>query len=281
MPAVSKILIAYDGSECSDAALDDLKRSGLPESLDAILVTLADVLPPFAENPSVHIPHRVAKAIHAASRMGALAGMRLREDFPKWDVRLEVECAASAWSLVKIGVQDRPDLIIVGSHRHFVAGGRLILGSVSQRLLYDTQCSVRVARCAGKRSGPIRIVVGFNGTPQADVAVDAVLSRAWPEGTKLRIVTANERVDSGVIDAVAARLRGAHLETSHIFRSGKPASVLVQEALEWDADSIFLGTNNLHGYQHLLHGSVAATVAAHAQCSVEVVRSATARQLAA
>jgi len=25
-----KILVAYDGSECADAALDDLRRAGLP-----------------------------------------------------------------------------------------------------------------------------------------------------------------------------------------------------------------------------------------------------------
>ncbi len=42
-----KILFAYDGSECADSALEDLRNAGLPEKADAIVMSLADVfLPP-------------------------------------------------------------------------------------------------------------------------------------------------------------------------------------------------------------------------------------------
>lgn len=41
-----KILIGYDGSECYDAALDDLKSAGLPPSVDAHLMAVAEVLLP-------------------------------------------------------------------------------------------------------------------------------------------------------------------------------------------------------------------------------------------
>ena len=34
-----KILIGYDGSECADAALDDLKRAGLPERAEAHILS--------------------------------------------------------------------------------------------------------------------------------------------------------------------------------------------------------------------------------------------------
>jgi nucleotide-binding universal stress UspA family protein len=297
MGPISRILVAYDGSEHAEAALEDLKRAGLPASLQTIVVTLANVVPPFPADPgdddpgttAVHsaktnspVHDRVARAIHSASRIAERAAARLRRDFPGWDVQFEVDCAASASSLVQIGDEDHPDLIVVGAHRHFVAGGRFILGSVSQRVLYDSRCSVRMARCTVKHRGPVRIVIGFNGTPQADAAVEAVLSRAWHEGTEVRLVTANEPVDPGLIDAATEKLRNAHLATAPIFRYGNPVPVLVREAEEWGADSIFLGTNNLHGFQHLVHGSVAAAVAARAECSVEVVRSAAAtREVAA
>jgi nucleotide-binding universal stress UspA family protein len=157
------------------------------------------------------------------------------------------------------------------------------MGSVSQRVLYEARCSVRVARCSEKRkNGPVRIVIGYNGTPHADAAVDAVLSRAWPNGTEVRIVSASQQVDERKIDAAMERLRSGSLAASHTFERGKTAHVLVRQAEEWGADSIFLGTNNLHGSQHLLHGSIAATVAARAHCSVEVVRPAMAtREVAA
>ena len=42
-----KLLIAYDGSECADAALDDLTHAGLPERGEALVVSVAEVwLPP-------------------------------------------------------------------------------------------------------------------------------------------------------------------------------------------------------------------------------------------
>ena len=44
-----KVLIAYDGSESSDAALEDLKRAGLPTQLEALVISVADVfMPPSA-----------------------------------------------------------------------------------------------------------------------------------------------------------------------------------------------------------------------------------------
>ena len=42
-----KILIGYDGSECADAALDDLGQGGLAESGEVHILSVAEVwLPP-------------------------------------------------------------------------------------------------------------------------------------------------------------------------------------------------------------------------------------------
>jgi nucleotide-binding universal stress UspA family protein len=165
------------------------------------------------------------------------------------------------------------DLIIVGSHRHAVVGGRFIFGSVSQRVLYEARCSVRVARCADEwRSGPVRIVVGFHHSPDAEVAVDAVASRAWPGGSEVRCVTALGTGMPAPAAVPADKLHAAGLRTSHVMRAGKPGRVLLEEVEQWGADALFVGTRDIHGMQHVLHGSVASAVAAHAPCSVEVVR---------
>ncbi len=37
-----KILIGYDGSECADAAIDDLRRAGLPGEATAIVLTVIE-----------------------------------------------------------------------------------------------------------------------------------------------------------------------------------------------------------------------------------------------
>jgi nucleotide-binding universal stress UspA family protein len=42
-----KILVAYDGSECADAALDDLRRAGLPSDAQIkVLSVVENWLPP-------------------------------------------------------------------------------------------------------------------------------------------------------------------------------------------------------------------------------------------
>jgi hypothetical protein len=48
-----KILIAYDGSDCANSALDDLQRAGLPPEAETLIITVAEVfLPPPPPPPS-------------------------------------------------------------------------------------------------------------------------------------------------------------------------------------------------------------------------------------
>ena len=41
-----RILIGYDGSESADAALDDLRRAGLPREVEALIVSVGEVMMP-------------------------------------------------------------------------------------------------------------------------------------------------------------------------------------------------------------------------------------------
>ncbi len=287
MKKVSKVLIAYDGSSCSDAALADLGRAGLPPAVDAVVMTVADIIAPPPDDelaaddvPAVRIPelerHAKARAERALNEAQVFADRgveRVKADFPAWSVRSEVRCDSPAWAILEMAASAESDLIVVGSHKHPLVGGRLILGSVSQRVLYEARCSVRVARCSGeKRKEPVRIVVGFNGEHDSEVAVDAVVSREWPEGSEARLITAHSLLSSEARDIAVGKLRHAGLTTSEVSKDGDPVHVLSREADEWGADSIFVGTRDVHGLQHLLHGSVSSAVAQAARCSVEVSR---------
>ena len=285
MKGISKILIAYDGSACADAALVDLRHAGLPASLEAVVLTVADVIlpPPDDEVPEsellpIHIPEGIRhaqahaeEAVKEAQALAERAAERLKADFPDWEVKTEACGDSPSWAVIKMADQLKCDLVVVGSHGHTIVGGRLILGSVSQRVLYEARTSVRVARCwDARREGPIRIVIGFNGSPDAERAVDAVASRLWPEGSEARIVTAHETTPPP--DVLADKLRAAGLTISNVNSQGNPAHLLIEEAEKWGADSIFVGTRDIHGFKHFLTGSVSSAVAARATCSVEVVR---------
>ena len=284
-----KMLIAYDGSECADAALADLRRGGLPASLEAVVLTVADVIlpPPDDEVPEsellIHPPEgirhaqeRAEQAVKEAQALAERAAARVKADFPGWEVKAEASGDSPAWAVIKMADHLKSDLIVIGSHGHAIVGARLILGSVSQRVLYDARCSVRVARCwDAQRTGPVRLIIGVDGSTDSERAVDAVTKRAWPERSEARIVTAHETDVPQSMDVAADKLRAAGLVISNVVRKGNPSHVLIEEAREWGADSIFVGTRDIHGFKHFLTGSVSSAVAARAACTVEVVRQVT------
>ena len=63
-------------------------------------------------------------------------------------------------------------------------------------------------------------------------------------------------------------------------REGIPKDVIVEEAREWGADLIVLGSHGYGFVKRLVLGSVAAAVVAAAPCSVQVVRAKHATQAA-
>lgn len=287
MKEISKLLIAYDGSAYSDAALNDLLRAGLPATLEAVVLTVAyvflpphegEMLPDDLVSPGTAEmvrPHqlRVEDEVKKALELASQGASRVKAAFPGWSVKAEAVGGTPAWAVIDKANALNADLIVSGSHGHSSAGGRLILGSVSQRVLYEAPCSVRVARRSEKqREGPVRIVIGLNDSKDAKTAVDAVASRIWPKGSEARVITAGPPVKPEFQAAAEEGLRAAGLVAKQVNRDGNPAPVLIAEAEHWGADSIFVGTRNVHGIQHLLHGSVSLAVASGAHCSVEVVR---------
>lgn len=296
-----KLLIGYDGSAAADAALADLDRAGLPPSLEALVLVAADVWWPPAETPGEapgarglgwDMAHRRAReALDEARVLAERAAERLRASFPGWTVRAEARADAPAWALVKVADSWEPDLLVVGSHGRS-AIERLVLGSVSQQVVTAARCSVRVGRRRpGGHAGPVRLLVGVDGSPGADAAVAAIAARTWPVGTEAAAVAVLDpgmraaavlRVGDrepdvreavrGVAEAAAARLGTAGLAASATVGNGDPRRVLVEEAERWGADCVFVGARGLRAIERFLLGSVSAAVAARAPCSVEVVR---------
>lgn len=312
-----KLLIAYDGSDCADAALDDLHRAGLPQTADVLVITVAEVwLPPpppsgyeileaasEAKSPAdlrkAHM--RASRAAEEARSFAARAGERLQKNFPGWKVDIEASSGSPAWEVIMRSYAWKPDLIVVGSHGRS-ALGRFVMGSVSQRILTEARCSVRVARGRVEvEDSPVRVIIGVDGSLGSDCAVRAVASRRWPMNSEARIVIVKDSiVPAGVghlipqveewVDEVSdeerewmqnlferatEELRSHELTVSSSIMAGNPKRVLIEEAEKWRADSVFVGSTGFSNrFERFLLGSVSAAVAARAHCSVEVVREA-------
>jgi nucleotide-binding universal stress UspA family protein len=298
-----KILIGYDGSECADAALADLKRAGLPREVDAMLVSVAEAwMPP--PPPSSYEIVEVAKDLHSAAELqkryakssqamkeanelAVKAGEKLRDAFPCWNVQAEALLGSPAHEIIMRADEWKPNLIIVGSHGRS-AFGRFVLGSISQKILSEARCSVRIAR--GKDApddSPARIIIGLDDSEDSKLALSEAASRQWPTGSVVELVTAVEPFYAYGIEPVkeierarriqkeaAVQLRQASLRVSMLIEEGNPQSLLVKEAKRFEADTIFIGAKGHSLLERFLLGSVSAAVAARAYCSVEVARQA-------
>src|SRR5688500_6707213 len=185
-----RVLIAYDGSGHADAAVDDLRRAGLPREAEALLVSVADGLVgsyiPVAEaaGPAatlrrvtsvVELAREQAVSLLAEAREAAERARRKVVSFlPGWEARAEVLEGEPSEELLGRAELWRPDLIVVGSHGRS-ALGRLLLGSVSKKVAERAHSSVRVVRRrpAIKGAAPPRIIIGVDGSAGATRAVRA------------------------------------------------------------------------------------------------------------
>jgi nucleotide-binding universal stress UspA family protein len=307
-----KILVAYDGSEDADAALHDLKRAGLGSAVELLIMSVADVFVPPPSDEEVdntfplHMPESVRRAherarheLDEAQGLVKRASEKLQAIFPSWQVSYEAVADSPAWALIRKADEWKPDLIVMGARGLSVFGGRLILGSISQRVLYEARCSVRVARGSDHTDDkPVRILIGVDNSPDSNEAVAEVCNREWSKGTEVGLLAvvdtvmaiASDPADASAVKWIevaeeenwdqvrevfapaAEKLRNAGLHVEVLIRRGNPADQLLQEAHTWGADCIFVGAKGTRGIDRLLLGSVSSAVSARAHCSVEVVR---------
>jgi nucleotide-binding universal stress UspA family protein len=296
-----KLLIAYDGSERSDAALADLRRAGLGDRVQADLLGVAEVwIPPenLYAGPSLvemalrDIAEKGQAELERVTRGVEAAGRRLRDLFPAWNVSTHVKIGPAALQILEFAEGAASDLIVAGAQGHVVIAERLGLGSVALKVLTHSPVPVRIARPShAKRPDHLRIMVATDGSPDAASAVDAVIARRWPAGTEARVVTAvfhrvlalpqaARVIPPGpytipsaekIAHEAARKLLEAGLKMSVHVVSGEPKQTLVDCAREWDADCMFLGARGLTGVERFVLGSVSTSVAMHASCSVEVI----------
>ena len=311
-----KILVAYDGSGCAEAAIDDLARAGLPGSCEALVIAVAEVwlppsdghvdrsitginLDPASEQMIEKQYRRNERVVAEAGTLANHAKQRLQRMFPGWSVAAEATYGSPAWAIIDRADEILPGLIVVGSHGR-TAISRFFLGSISQKVMTEARCSVRVARgrIEVDPTAP-RIVIGFDGSKGAQAAVEAVASRYWPEHTEVRLIAATDEVVPAAVgrfikptsqfaeeangperewierlaDDAVTGLQVKGLTADWQIHTGSPKEVLVEEATRWNADCIFVGANAYGSrIERFLLGSTAAAVAARAHCSVEVVR---------
>lgn len=286
-----KVLFAFDNSECAQRALDDLFKAGFPDDTEVCVLSVIEhwLPPPSALEMVTHLDHD-QEYLAVARR----AAFQIQEARPSWNVSSEVRAGSPANAILQHAEEWPADLIVVGSHSRTTVG-RFFFGSVSQKVLHAAKCPVRIAR--GQVDEPdavLRLVIGIDGSPSAEAALQAVLHRTWPANTQVRLVTAkwtippslpnqamgpittwvleeNARIQAA-IDNALLRLQAAGLQAEAVQKDAVPQQLIYEEAETWDADCIFVGAHGMNALERFMIGSVSSAIAARAHCSVEIVR---------
>jgi nucleotide-binding universal stress UspA family protein len=248
-----RLVVGVDGTEpgfeaCRQAAV--LAAPGAPIEAVAV-VHLADAIHTGLNAPRVtdQLQSEAEDALEQAVQiLGSRARKRFVNGFVTEALLREIERADAT-------------ALVIGTHGHRLAT-EILIGGVAGELLHKAPCSVLVARPPPNRAifpGPI--VVGIDGSDEADVALATGQQLARRFEAPLRIVVARRGKN---VDLPRVHLRAPLAEES----DEHPVEALVHASP--GAGIVVIGSRGLHGLRAL--GSVSERVAHQSTCSVLVVR---------
>ena len=146
----------------------------------------------------------------------------------------------------------------------------------------------------------MKILLAVDGSPCSEAAVAEVARRPWPERSAIKVLSAFElpapptpeawavplnyfeEMDAALrkqaqnaIDQAIGKLKSKLNQTISLDGQvvpGSPRTMILDEAENWGADLIVVGSHGYRAWERFLLGSVSQSVVSHAKCSVEVVR---------
>jgi nucleotide-binding universal stress UspA family protein len=146
----------------------------------------------------------------------------------------------------------------------------------------------------------MKILLAVDGSPCSDAAIEEVARRPWPDGSLVKVLTAYElpmpptpegwalpvnyfeemdialrKQAQNIVDTAIQKLKprlNTTVSLDGVLAPGPPRTIILDEAENWGADLIVLGSHGYRVWERFLLGSVSQAVVSHAKCSVEVVR---------
>ena len=286
--AASRILVGYDGSPHAEDALALARVIAAATGAEIVLARIVPWDPLFVSA----VPRSELRAHYEERERAVLAELQQVAD------RNGVAAEAAPGTSTAQGLNDlveelEPDLVVVGSsHRGTV--GQVLAGNVGLRLLNGLDRPLAVAPAGyAERDAALRTIgVGFDGSPQSHVALQAAGRLASASGAEVEVIAVaiphaeltphpwafawgagavrddlDERV-RGRLESAAGNLpRGVrHSEQLH---TGAPTAVLLDAA--GHLDLLVVGSRAYGPACRLLLGSVSGQIVREARCPVLVV----------
>ncbi len=309
-----KVLLAMDHSRYAKNSARFLRGLELPVNSTLYLLHVID--PPLKGHASQlarfrkYKKHLVAEQTKKKAKAEEFLNRLLK---PLQVGKLRVQplfCEGSPGAeIVAIVKQYRIDLVVLGT-RGLSGIRRFLLGSVSERVLNDTPCSVLVVRGHSRRTAlketrGLHVLAATDGSSDARAAVNFLPALGLPPSSECTVVhvvepledeiphpessfgmmdgpdfgripdeirRAQERFGFAVLEESERQLKRSGLKVSTTFNKGNVAENIIQIAEQLRADLLVLGSRGQTGDKRFPLGSVVHKVVRHAPCSVLVVR---------
>lgn len=294
-----RILLATDGSECSETAAKFLNRINWSPQ-DSIIVFHAIYALPFPDDMKFHFdtlkmvkkdiaPKILDSAVAILRPVRAVISVMIKEFSPG-------ECTPDQ-CIMSAAESSDVDLIAMGA-RGIQGMKSAFLGSVTRLVTVHSSLPVLVVKPAAKGSaGGTRILFAVDGSSHSRAAGEFLSSVPFPDDTEVTVLHViasgfsdiperfaaeiNERVKETVADARAREFAESERiveEARHSlgkrFRSisvlskvGDPSWEILRTAESLETDLIVAGCRGLRGMKSMM-GSVSKNVLTHATCSV-------------
>lgn len=302
MPAdLTKILVAIDGSEDSDYALNIAIKFGKEFSsvidLVHVLVAASDVAvraatadPIIGASASIILPTAVKEdEANSKEYSDSILANRLtvvRENNLSGSA-ISIRSTDVAGEILKLANSGTYTLVVLGSRG---AGGlkSLLLGSVSSKVAKESKCSVLVVKA--RIEGIPKVILGYDGSSESDRAfefasdigkkfdgvVDVLSVMNIPMAPEGLIGSDIERWEKELrqnVDVVVGKLHSYGIQSQGIVVSHTNVSrALADEAEKGSYDMIVVGNRGLGRLKSLVLGSVASGLANSSKTNILIVR---------
>ena len=278
----TKILFATDGLPPAKAAGELMRRLVVPDRVEVSILHAVDAF-------DGQTPTKGARFIVDEAQQDVLdAGIKCEVRVERGDPDLVIEKA--------LAVEDF-GLVVVGAGKH-PWYERFVFGTVSTHLLNDIAVPMLVVhRPAGGATGPVRAVIGVDGSASADHALSTLISITDPEHCSIevrslvempvipatghaaayvpaaeiqKLIDHRRGAAEACVEHAVQRLRDDGFRAARSIADGSAAIDLVEHATDVSADLVVVGARGLGPIGRLTVGSVSAHVARHATAALVV-----------
>lgn len=265
---LEKVVLATDGSIYSEGAVREaISLAGKCDS-QLVVVTVIEANPEYAAIAPQLLEKEELKAKDILAAVKSRAGEKGVDAFT---VAHEGE---NAWEYIAEEARQQPAELIVMGRRGRTGLARVLMGSVTARVIGHASCDVLVV----PRDAHVecdRIMVAADGSGYAEAAARKAIAMAKKSGGRLFVISVApsdgeiqwaEQNVTRVSEEAAAEGISAQARTA----AGKEYLQIVEAAKDIDADLIVMGCHGHTGLAQMLMGSVTERVIGHAASAVLV-----------